>query len=243
LDPHGWNGNKPTLKFANDVLKRNGWVGTPAGTENVFTVLAVLRPDVSQDSRGVVSWFHPSGYGQVACQIKPFGSASALDLYRLDGSLANQEFLGNIDLGSARHAVAWRYAGGVMKLTVDGATQTQPHATIGLVPPDDWFLMGVANGFGNGPFSGDISELAVIPGSISDAEVANFTAYAQSEWGGLTIACTPDCAGKALGDADGCGGNCGCDLNAPFEAPVAAFTGSMDADERIANGWPPATRL
>jgi RHS repeat-associated protein len=234
----GWNdndgvaevGDKPTVRFGGaHALKRQGWTGQPTGVESAFTVLAVLRPATSQDS-GVVSWWHPNAYGRAALQIKASGGTSALDLLRVDTSLVTQEAVGTIDLGNARHAVAWRYGNGTAKLTVDGVTQTRPHSPIGLLPPDDWFLMGVASGFPTGVFSGDISELAVIPRSVSDSEVANFTAYAQAEWGGLTIACTPDCAEKALGDADGCGGTCGCDLSAPFDAPVAAFTGSMDAD-------------
>jgi hypothetical protein len=231
LVPDGWDVGKPTVQFtAANALKLLGWTGTPTGTEAAFTVLAVMRSDVASQNSGVVSWFYPSGYGQIAAKIKPSGSVTALDLYRLDGFLNTQEYLGNTGIGTARHAVAWRYANGVVKLTVDGLTQVNPRSPIGLIPTGVWFFMGIADGFGGGPFSGDISELAVIPGSISDPELANFNAYAQAEWGGLTIACTPNCAGKALGEADGCGGNCGCDLSAPFDAPVAAFTGPMDAD-------------
>ena len=230
LHPLGWNGNKPTVRFAaTNALKRYGWTGPPTGTEGAFTVLAVLRRDASQtQSGGVVSWSHSNGYGRTAFQIKPSGGAHALDLYREDQFLASQESVGTTDLGNALHAVAWRYDYGVVKLTVDGVTQVQQQPPIGLAA-SDVFLMGVANGFGTGAFSGDISELAVIPRSISDTEVARFNAYAKLEWDGFTL-CTPNCAGKVHGADNGCGGTCGCDLSAPFDAPIAAFTGAMDAD-------------
>jgi hypothetical protein len=170
-------------------------------------VLAVLRSDDSSQTSGVVSWFHPTGYSQVAAKLKPSGSASALDLYRLDSFLNTQEYLGNIDLGTTRHAVAWRYQDGVIKLTVDGFTQAEQRPPIGGIYSDVWFLMGVASGFPTGPFRGDISELAVIPRSITDHEVARFNEYALAEWQGFTI-CTPNCAGQPSGAANGCGGVC-----------------------------------
>jgi hypothetical protein len=195
----GWSPNKPTVRFDGaNALKRNGWAGVPSGTESAFTVLAVLRPAPLQGSQssqksGVVSWWHSNAYGRVACQIAPSGEARALDLFRQDGFLASQEGIGNIDTGPAPHVVAWRYENGTAKLTVDGATQTQQHAPIGAIPPD-WFLMGAASGYPTGLFSGDISELAVIPRSISDAELARFNDYALAEWGGLTL-CTPGTPG------------------------------------------------
>jgi hypothetical protein len=34
-------------------------------------------------------------------------------------------------------------------------------------------------------FRGDLSELAVVPGNVSDAAVTAFRSYAQQTWGGL----------------------------------------------------------
>jgi hypothetical protein len=189
----GWSPNKPTVRFDGaNALKRNGWTGTPTGSESAFTVLAVLQrcsdtPACSQTS-GIVSWWNPNGYGQIAARLKASGAASALNLRRLDHILATQDPVGSIDVGAGRHVVAWRYQNGVTKLTVDGLTQTQTGSPIGPIPAD-WFLMGVASGHPTDLFRGDISELAVIPRSISDTELASFNNYAQAEWGGLTL-CT-----------------------------------------------------
>jgi hypothetical protein len=201
LVPNGWNGNKPTVAFSgSNALKRNGWTGAPTGLESSFTVLAVLQrcsdtPACNQTS-GIVSWWHPGAYGAIAAKLKPSGSTSVLDLYRLDHILATQDSVGTTDVGSGRHVVAWRYQNGVTKLTVNGVTQTQTQSPIGPIPPD-WFLMGVASGYPTDLFRGDISELAVIPRSISDTELAMFNDYAQAEWGGLTLCNpgTPGCVG------------------------------------------------
>ena len=226
LVTNGWNGNKPTVTFNGmAAIKRNNWLGTPTGYETAFSALAVIRSS-SQDS-GIAGWWSHNG-SRITLQTKASGGATFLDLLRID-SFPNttQEFVGDTALGTTRHAVAWRYGDGVMKLSVDGFTRVQPNATIGPITPE-LFLLGMPHIFG-GQYTGDISELAVIPRSITDAELARFNDYAQAEWGGLTL-CTPDCVGRNRGDDNECGGICGCDLSAPFEAPVPAFTGSMEAD-------------
>jgi RHS repeat-associated protein len=48
--------------------------------------------------------------------------------------------------------------------------------------------------------------------------------------GSTACTCTPDCAGKSYGDDNGCGAPCNCDTAAPFDAPIPAFTGTMNAD-------------
>jgi RHS repeat-associated protein len=234
----GWDGspceappcNKPTVRFGGfHALKRNGWTGSPGGSESAFTVLAVLKAS-SSSGGGVATWWHPANYSWITTQLKPSGGATVLDLFRHDDTATVREFVGDIGLGLDQHVVAWRYSNGVAKLTIDGVTRTQAQSAIGNFVTD-WFLMGVASGYPTGIFNGDISELAIIPRSISDTAVARFNDYAQAEWGGLTL-CAPNCVGKPNGAPNDCGGFCdsACDLNAPFDAPVAAFTGSMDAD-------------
>jgi hypothetical protein len=228
---NGWAGNKPTIRFSpGKTLKRNGWTGPPTGLENAFTVLAVLKDTApTPQASGVVAWWNPNSYGQAAAKIKLAGSMTALNLFRRD-DFNTQEYVGNISLANAPHVVAWRYENGTARLTVDGATQAQTNATIGAFPPD-WFLMGLGSGFDSNTFVGDISELAVIPRSISDAEVARFTEYAITEWGGFPsgttgpggpcvstvdcqqgLACNNGTCGCAGGTAcTGHGGACGSD--------------------------------
>jgi RHS repeat-associated protein len=223
---------KPTVEFrGGHALKRNGWTGAPTGTEQAFTVLAVLRPEAASQTSGVVSWWHPNAYGQLAVRLKATGGSFPLNLYRHDDFAVVQESTGTTNVGTARHVVAWRYAGGgFTKLTVDGVTQTMQPSPVSSITPDDWLVMGAASGYPTGLFSGDISELAVIPRSISDAELRAFNTYANTEWGPFTL-CTPNCANKPPYADDGCGGPCSvCDPNAPFDAPVPAFTGTMNAD-------------
>jgi RHS repeat-associated protein len=167
--------------------------------------VAVLKTGTNQTTGGVVSWWNPGAYGQAAVKIKPTGGVKALNLFRHDDSAVVREYSGSIELGSTNHVVAWRYQNGTAKLTVDGTTQTQTQSPLGPIPPD-WILMGASNGYGS-DFNGDLSELAVIPRSISDSELARFNAYANTEWGPFTL-CTPSCPGNVAGVADGCGGTC-----------------------------------
>lgn len=205
LVENGWNGNKRTVTFAGGHnVRRHGWTGTPTGTEEPFTVLAVMRSSASQDS-GLAGWWAPNS-SRLVTQIKTAGTATVLGLFRQDGvTYANQQFTGDIALGTTPHAAAWRYAGGIMKLTVDGVTRTLPQSPIGTISPDLFFL-GSDNPFW-GLFRGDISEFAIIPRSITDTELARFNDYAQGEWGGLTL-CIPDCVGKPQGADNECGGTC-----------------------------------
>jgi RHS repeat-associated protein len=202
----GWNGDMPTLTFlGSHALRRQEWTVAPTGTEQAFSVLAVVRPTSSNG--GVAGWWNPAG-GKVWCQFKPSGGATVADLSRVsDWPNVAQDFAADVDPASERHAVVWRYGDGVTKVTVDGFTRTQSQSPIGLISGDQ-LVVGATSPQPTDLFSGDISELAVIPRSISDNEVARFNDYAQGEWHGL-ILCAPNCAGKPPGAEDGCGGNCG----------------------------------
>jgi hypothetical protein len=45
--------------------------------------------------------------------------------------------------------------------------------------------VGLRDIYGNEFFRGDLAELAVVPGSVSDAAVAAFRSYAKQTWRGL----------------------------------------------------------
>jgi RHS repeat-associated protein len=234
--PTGWNGNKPTLRFnGGNVLAHEAWTGSPMGTSTEFTVLAVVKPADSRVS-GIASWWSDGAYGRVVVGTSNATGPNLLNIFRQDDANVTQAYTGTTDLGTSRHAVAWRYSPWATKLTIDGTTiQSSGTGTSSLgVVNLKTFLVGASNHIANALFHGDISELAVIPTSITDTAVRSFTSYAQNEWGGLTL-CSATCVGKACGADDGCGGICecletACDPSAPFNPPVPAFTGTTIAD-------------
>ncbi len=207
LAPDGWSTGKPTLGFAgHHMLLRDAWTGNPDGADADFTVLAVLQPTAAQ-SAGVSAWGSQVGGGRIACDLKTSGGATSLDLFRIDISNVTQDFTGSTDLGTSKHVVAWRYSPGRMQLSIDGTNVPNPGMTaIGPVNPET-FLIGEDSVFTNTLLNANIAELAVIPRSINDAELARYASYAQAEWGGLTL-CAPNCTAGCGGD--GCGGTCDC---------------------------------
>jgi hypothetical protein len=191
----GWNG-KPTLRFSTpNVLRRGGWSDVPKGTSAAFTVLAVVRSAAAQTAPIVGFWDDVAGE-RVRAGYKSVNSDSALDLMRIDNVNPTQEFTGSSPVGTAPHVLAFRYSPEVAKLTIDGATVTTtlPNA-LGPLYLDDFFI-GTDSGISNQFFNGDISELALVEGSICDSAVANFVKYAASEWGGFTpnISSPTDCS-------------------------------------------------
>jgi hypothetical protein len=179
----GWNGSDPTVSFnGHALLRSDSWSGSPTGQDGAFTVMAVIKANAGQTA-AVASWWNESSYGGASCEVATSGAGTVAQLLRSDDSGQRQSVFGTADL-TGRHFVVWRFAPGVMKVTVDGSTTSQPVGSIGTITPDA-FILGAQNYLPTGLFSGDISELALIPSSISDDQVANLRLYAQSQWHGL----------------------------------------------------------
>jgi hypothetical protein len=194
LQATGWNNQRPVLAFGGARLLRNdGWSGSPTGTGNAFTVLAVLDVATPQNplnlgssgTSSVASWWSPNAYGTIQVGIKPSGSAMALDLLRSDDTRANQDLVGPT-IAAGRHVVSWRFGANTLTINLDGNTPVSaPKPAIGSISPDS-FLVGAATSLSSNLFNGSIAELAVIPALLTDTQVANFrNNYALSEWGGL----------------------------------------------------------
>jgi len=181
----GWNGNRPTLVFnGGNAFRRDGWTDPPAGDDRAFTVLAVVRSATNQNA-GVAGWFNSGGGDSALCKLKSAGAQNFLDLVRTNGVAASQDFVGSHDVGTGRHVVAWRFSPEAAKLTVDGVTTfTSNQPSLAPIAIES-FLVGTTSLFGTEMFRGELSELAVIPGSVSDAAISAFLSYAQQTWGGL----------------------------------------------------------
>ncbi len=188
FNPAGWNGNKPTVTFdGGDLMRLDTWSGAPSGTNASFTVLAVMRPAAPQDS-AVAGWWSPVGAGVTWAGLKGSNGQTLPELTRMDAIGGGQLYTGSVDLGSGRHVVAWRFSADeqLLKLTVDGVTTVSPLAPAIANLANMPFVMGAKSLLPTGLFTGDISELKIIPASLSDAQVADFTAQAQTTWGGLS---------------------------------------------------------
>lgn len=210
--PEPWGANKPSpLRFSgNQAIRRQGWDAVPNGDESPFTLLAVVRSVPSQNA-ALASWWRREGGTSVTAMVKPSGALATLGLFRNDDYLNTQTYPSTPTLDMGPHVLVWRYGHGVTKFTIDGATTQSADATV-VAPMDATeFLIGAQNDVASTLFHGDIAELALVPGSLTDAQVDAFDSYAQQEWGGftLTLPCTPDCNGKAPGENNGCGPLCG----------------------------------
>jgi RHS repeat-associated protein len=224
LAPLGWNGNKPTLSFnAGQLMRRDAWSGMPSGNDSELTVLAVMRSGAAQNA-GVASWWSSSSNSQLIAQLASTSPGSTLHLLRKDDNNLAQNFTGTA-LDGGLHVVAWRYTPEVAKLTVDDATTvvTHPSSLANLTLTE--MVIGATSGSGNGLFNGDISEIAIIPRSLTDAEITSFRSYAQAEWGGLTAPCQGNCTGNP-GDP--------CVINANCLAGLSCISGvCVDGDETV----------
>ena len=207
---------KPTLRFnGSNVVRRDAWTGAPGGADAPFSMLAVVR-SLSNQSAALASWWTRNAYGTVACRLTSAGSQPILDLVRTDEYGTTLQFADTRTVDGGRHVIAWRYAAGVARMTLDGATvsvtNTGPLGSIG----GSEFLVGAVNDVAWTFFRGDIAELAVVPSSISDAQLESFESYAQAEWGGLPLA-----SGRCQTAAD-CTGGLAC---------VAGTCGAIDVDD------------
>jgi hypothetical protein len=184
-DADGWNSSKPTIQFNGaKLLRSTSWSGAPAGADAAFSVLAVIRSAASQNA-SIAAWWSNVGVDSVRCEVADSSGTTLLKLSRDDNAWATQSKTGTEDLGTDRHVVAWRYSPEVLKVTIDDETFTSStQSSLGTISPTV-FLVGARSDLPTQLFSGDISELVVIPSEISDADVANFREYAQAAWGGL----------------------------------------------------------
>jgi RHS repeat-associated protein len=215
LELSGWQStpqNKPSIHFSGGQLMRDdAWGGAATGDDGEFSVLAVMRSEEDRNV-GVASWWNANGAGRVSCQLKNAGSGCFPELYRSDDNAATQTFADssdpNMDLQTTQHVVAWRFTPEVARLTLDGVTREVTHtASLGPITPAS-FLVGIATDFAPVLLKGHIAELAVIPRSLTDAELRSFRTYAQQEWGGLPR----------------------CDPNAPFGPISTVLAGNPTAD-------------
>lgn len=213
-----WLGGKPSLHFSGGQgLRRDGWSGSPLGASQPFTILAVFQPATAGQTSSIASWWN-SSYSHVNASLTASSGDSVATVARGGESGASQTLSDPVTLGTAPHAVVWRYEPDSLTVTVDGQSMT-PVA----FPPADpisasVFLVGMQSYLPTGLFNGDLGELAVVPSRITDAQVGAFQNYVMQEWGGL--ACHPTCT--ACGGTDFCGGTCTCG------AACAAPTGPCD---------------
>jgi hypothetical protein len=206
----GATGNKPTLHFTGaNLLRYTEWSDAPLGDDAAFTVMAVIKPNAPNENAGIATWWNPANYDGVACQLKAVAGTTP-SLFRSDTSNSNQSLAVPTDLGLGQHIVIWRYTPETIKITIDGVTHTNlaPMASLGPIGATD-FIIGAANDLATNLFNGEVAELAVIKGSISNGAVVRLDNYAQAEWGGLNL-CAPSCSSKGCGADDGCGGTCDC---------------------------------
>jgi hypothetical protein len=90
-------------------------------------------------------------------------------------------------LGRGRHVAIWQYSQDAVKLTLDGRTTVTPRESPRKNVPADEVLVGSEQKVAHEMFDGELAELALIPGALSDAQVAGLGRYAEDEWGGLEL--------------------------------------------------------
>jgi RHS repeat-associated protein len=230
---HDWATNKPTVHFTgSSAVRRDGWLGTPGGTEAPFTVLAVVQA-LGNHSAALASWWTRNGLGQVICNVTASSNAPTLDFWRADEQWGNQHYVDTRALATGPHVLAWRYASDVAKITMDGATVSLTNSTPLTAIGATEFLVGAANDVSSSLFAGDISELAVVPSEISDAQLASFENYAQNEWGGLPLrscALGTDCTGTNEFCDNGVCRTRSCNLSDPFGSMTRVLPGVTSID-------------
>jgi hypothetical protein len=184
----GWNGTQPTITFSGgNLLRRFGWSGPGAGTNQAFSVLGVVR-SAAPHNGSIAAWWPEGGtsYGAVRASVITSNGMSFLDLTRqAETGTGFRSHATTADIGTGRHVVAWRFSPHTMKITVDGTTyESAEQEPLGAISVD-MFLMGARTNLPTWLYQGDISELVVVGSSLSDTDVANFRAYAKLNWEGL----------------------------------------------------------
>jgi RHS repeat-associated protein len=202
FNANGWAPQKGLLNFnGNQFLRLDTWPATPAGTDAAFTVLAVVRPAVptvpgdpaATIDRQLAAWWDPNGNGLAWTGFHFADHRTLPDMGRTYSVSPTQTFnwphdVTGITAGpGVMHAIAWRYDPGshFMKITVDGTTWPSSKLPTLDPLPQMPLIIGAGSLLPNRMFQGDLAELAIYSEPLSDDDIANFEAYAQTTWGNL----------------------------------------------------------
>ncbi len=183
-DATGWNG-KPTVTFNGAaLLRRDSWSGSPEGTNQPFSVLAVVKTQQTSADGALLAWWDSNVGHDVRCNFKIAGSENRLDITRGEGWASDQAFTSPTSiLPGTSHIVVWRFSPDTFTLTVDGTTQSSvAQAPVGPLSFDT-LVMGAKTTLPTGLFQGSVSELVVVPAFVSDTDVTAFHDYAELAWG------------------------------------------------------------
>ncbi len=197
----GWNG-KPTVSFTATGVPgylKTSWSGLPAGDGKPFTVLAMVQPS----GRQTASFAGFSNSQSTVHEGIQVGEKLALttvcspDMSRTDaGGNVETYAVNNLDLNpSVPQMMAFRFSPAVnfghlthprrFQTSFDYSNKRYNLTTdIGNINPDT-FLVGSGDTSGTGRFTGNISEIVVVPRELTDAEVEQFKLYAYKKWGGI----------------------------------------------------------
>jgi hypothetical protein len=208
-----WNGDKPSVTFdgTTSVMERSPWpTENPIGAEEPFTVLAVVKPTEVRDA-SIATWWGTNGL--VGAWLKAQDDELVL-LGRRTGTYGDfQEFQGTAPTSTHRQVLAFRYERTTenpparkLKLSVNGVTEEMNVSPLSAMVGDR-FLVGWQYPGGGTKFKGQISELVVVPRSISEQELAAFQTYAETEWEGFGSSGN---AGDSCNDASDCGAGLYC---------------------------------
>jgi hypothetical protein len=180
----GWNGTNPTVSFSGGNVLLTDWSGDPAGLDQPFTVLAVARSAVAQDA-SLVGFSHYARADSARCAFLPSGSATYATLGR--DADTRQLWSAPFDVTNVGHVFAWRFASN-SSLTVTVDDHVYPTSSQNFEVGWMYFttlVLGARNANPNGMFTGDVSEVVVVPSALSDASVEQFRQYARGRWAGL----------------------------------------------------------
>jgi hypothetical protein len=222
-----WPGGKPALHFSGGQgLRRDAWSGSPLGASQPFTILAVFQSGSAGQSSSIASWWNAS-YSVVSAALAPSNGDSVPSVIREGESGNSQSLTDPVALGTTPHAVVWRYAPDSLTVTVDGKS-ISPSAFPAIDPiAAPVFLVGMHSYLPTGLFNGDLVDLAIVPRSISDAEVASYDQYVAVEWGGPVCNCPPHAhcvQGASSGLACACDANWG-DGGSDCSIPLGSISG------------------
>lgn len=179
----GWNSNFPCISFASASSQELKNSTTAAlyqfvnGNDTLFSVIVCCKQSSTAIDAGLASWSN----GSLNFRARTSNSSGG----RADFQLGTQNSETTGTLGTTRHFLAYRRTSNTAHaINIDGATketfsgltdQGDPAATI--------FCIGSFNGLNY--YNGDITQLILASGSITDQQVADLRTWAQNYCGGL----------------------------------------------------------
>lgn len=184
VNANAFGTGKPGLVFSGTQLLRNtSWSGlAPSGTSTPYTVL-MIATGISQQTSSAVAWWSPTNYDAVRCQIVPNASGNVFLQgsrgYTLSG---DQVFTGTTNVSNTAHALGWLYTPEVLRTFVDGTTQSSSTLTALPSISPSTFLIGARSDLPTELFTGTIAQIYVFKGNLGSSDLANFYAYAKSNW-------------------------------------------------------------